>query len=91
MARLEWLSDFCSKRLEAEVVIPSLLKGSSLKEILKASIGSENSTRDFYLKAAELAKDLLANVPGTILGVAKLMTSRIERLNIIIESRKGKK
>lgn len=78
-------TNFCFKGLRADVVLPSLKEEASSSEVLKASISMENSIQIFYKEAAEISRDLLADVPRAMQRMANSRNGRIEKLRSILE------
>ena len=78
-------TNFCFKGLIGNVTMPSLGNDASLMMVLEVSMVLENSIQQFYLKAVELSKSLLADVPRTMERVAKLREARVARLRSILE------
>ena len=79
-------TNFCFKGLSPNISLPSLSEKSSAFDVLKASIALETSIADFYTKAAEISKALLADVPRTLGRVARHRRMRVERLSAFREN-----
>lgn len=77
---------FSFKGLKADVMLPQLGDNASPAEILRASIELEQSIQGFYIKAADLSKSLMADVPRAMKRVAKTRDQRKEKLRSLLES-----
>ncbi len=76
---------FSFKGLKADVNVPSLDNDASPYDVLKASIEMETGIQEFYLKAAELSRSLLADVPRVMGRVATSRDIRVARLRSMLE------
>lgn len=76
---------FSFKGLTADIILPHVEGDAPVAELLRASINIEHSIKEFYLKAAELSKSLMADVPRAMEKVARSRDSRIAHLESMFE------
>ncbi len=75
---------FSFKGLKGDVAFPQIGDEAMIYEILKVSIDLEQEIQTFYLKAADLSKSLLADVPRAMERVAKIRNQRKEKLQRLL-------
>jgi hypothetical protein len=71
---------FCFKDLKADIALPALTREAKASEILNLAITLEHEITDFYGKAANSSKAMLADVSRQMEKVAQDRRKRIEQL-----------
>ncbi len=77
---------FCFKDLSADIVIPESSKAASLSEVLSLAVTLEKEIQDFYVKAANSSRALLADVPRQMDKVSRERAKRVEQLQAMAAS-----
>jgi rubrerythrin len=77
---------FCFKDLKADIVIPEFSKGASVSEVLNQAVTLEKEILDFYVKAANSSRALLADVPRQMDKVSQERIKRVEQLKAMAAS-----
>ena len=77
---------FCFKEIRADIVIPEVSKGASVSEVLNRAVALEKEIREFYGKAANSSRALLADVSRQMEKVSQERTKRVEQLQAITAS-----
>lgn len=70
-------TNFSFQGLEASVAIPESVESATAEQLLACSLQLEKSIQSFYLRAAELSRDLLADVPRAMERVGRSRQARI--------------
>ena len=73
-------TNFSFQGLEAGVEIPQTVETTTAGQLLVLSLELEKSVRSFYLEAADLSRDLLADVPRAMERVGRARDKRIDAL-----------
>ena len=77
---------FCFKEIRADIVIPEVSKGASVSEVLNRAVALEKEIREFYGKAANSSRALLADVSRQMEKVSQERTKRVEQLQSMAAS-----
>jgi len=77
---------FCFKEIRADIVIPEVSKGASVSEVLNRAVALEKEIREFYGKAANSSRALLADVSRQMEKVSQERTKRVEQLQAMAAS-----
>jgi hypothetical protein len=77
---------FCFKEIRADIVIPEVSKGASVSEVLNRAVALEKEIREFYGKAANSSRALLADVSRQMEKVSQERTRRVEQLQSMAAS-----
>ena len=77
---------FCFKDLWADIVIPEFSKGASVSEVLALAVALERDIQNFYVKAANSSRALLADVPRQMDKVSQERSRRVEQLQAMVAS-----
>ena len=77
---------FCFKDLRADIVMPEFTKGASVSEVLNLGVTLEKEIRNFYVKAANSSRTLLADVSRQMEKVSQERAKRVEQLQVMAAS-----
>jgi len=74
---------FCFKDLRADIVIPEFSEEATVSEVLNSALKLEKEILDFYVKAANSSRALLADVSRQMDKVSQERTKRVEHLQAL--------
>ena len=73
-------TNFSFQGLEATVEVPDAIDSASPENLLARSLELEEKIQSFYLQAADLSKDLLADVPRAMERVGRARGKRLSEI-----------
>ena len=80
-------TNFSFQGLEATVNIPDTVESASADQLLKNSFALETQIQSFYLKAADLSRNLLADLPRAMDRVGRARDKRLGALQALLQKR----
>ena len=80
-------TNFGFQGLKATVNIPDTVESASADQLLNFSLTLENQIQSFYLKAADLSRNLLADLPRAMDRVGRARDKRLGSLQAMLQKR----
>ena len=80
-------TNFSFQGLKGKVSIPDAVESASVDQLLELSLELETQIQSFYLQAADLSRDLLADVPRAMDRVGRARDQRLGELQDRLQKR----
>lgn len=80
-------TNFSFQGLETTVEIPAIVESASSDQLLAQSLAFEKRIQSFYLRATELSRDLLADVPIAMDRVGRARDKRLGELRARLQQK----
>ncbi len=80
-------TNFSFQGLVGKVNVPATVESASVDQLLEISLELETQIQSFYLKAADLSRDLLADVPRAMDRVGRARDQRLGQIQERLQKR----